>query len=389
MRDKLVFSRRTMLSVAGGITLAITFFPKMAMSARNNLKSIRTGSQPGNKTRLVFETTSRPSYSLDYLDTPNRLVVNLLNIGGSGIKPKLAGGNLVKSIKTIQIGDKLQVVATLTKPIMKIEKKQIMILEPSGDNDYRLVLDFVAGYGSAAVATTTASTQTEKTAKSGKRVIVIDAGHGGKDPGCIGATGIKEKNIVLNVARKLKEQLAAAGFAIHMTRSSDKFLNLGTRADIAEKKNADLFLSLHANANPSRATKGFSIYTLSKKASDEEAQKLADAENAADKIDVDGFERFEPDIRNALSALQQQAVAEMSVEFADVAVRNMRNSGVKEQKKPLRSAPFAVLKSTVPSALIELGHLSNRDEEKLLNSSGYQDKLVAAITRAVKNYDFE
>ncbi len=389
MDRSLEFSRRTLLKVAGVATLVITFLPKVAMASRNTLKSLRTGSQPGGKTRLVLETTSKPSYSLDYLSSPNRLVVNMLNTGGVGAKPSLASNTLIKSITQVQIGDKLQVVATLNKSIAPINKNQIMILEPNGGNGYRLVLDFSAGSGAVKVATTAAATESSVKKTPGKRVIVIDAGHGGKDPGCIGVTGVKEKNIVLSVARKLNNALVASGFSVYMTRKTDIFLNLGTRADIAQQKHADLFVSLHANANPSRATKGFSVYTLSKKASDIEAQKLADAENAADKIDVDGFERFEPDIRNALSALQQQSVAEMSVEFADGCVKCLRKIGAKEQDKPMRSAPFAVLKSTIPSALIELGHLSNRSEEALLNSSSHQDKLVSAISRAINEYDFE
>ena len=136
--------------------------------------------------------------------------------------------------------------------------------------------------------------------------------------------------------------------------------------------------------------KGFSIYTLSEKASDEEAQKLADAENAADKIDVSGFESFSKDIRIALSSLQQHAVAEMSEEYANGCARAFNRAGIEQQPGPaVRHAPLAVLRSTVPGALIECGHLSNSAEEKLLKNSAHQDKLVAAIVKSVKNYNFE
>lgn len=379
-------SRRAILKITGFGVLAIGLLPKMAFAARGKIKSLRAGVQPGNKTRLVIETSARPSYSLSYPE--NKLVVSISNtVADNKIKPQIASGTLIKSIAQSQIGDKVQIVANLQKSISQIPKKQIMILEPNGDNDYRMVFDFVAGTNAVAQTSAVATTQ-KKAAK--KYVIVIDAGHGGKDPGCIGRNGTKEKKVVLSVAKKLKSKLDSAGFKAYLTRSTDVFLNLDTRAGLAEKYHADLFISLHANANPSRKMKGFSIYTLSKKASDQEAAKLAEAENASDKIDVDGFEDFSKDIRSALSALQQQAVAEMSVEYANDCARKLVNAGVMKQPGPyVRHAPFAVLRSTIPGALIEIGHLSNAEEERLLNSDSHQDKLANTILKAIKEYNFE
>lgn len=379
-------SRRAILKITGFGVLAIGLLPKMAFAARGKIKSLRAGVQPGNKTRLVIETSARPSYSLSYPE--NKLVISISNtVADNKIKPQIASGTLIKSIAQSQIGDKVQIVANLQKSISQIPKKQIMILEPNGDNDYRMVFDFVAGTNAVAQTSAVATTQ-KKAAK--KYVIVIDAGHGGKDPGCIGRNGTKEKKVVLSVAKKLKSKLDSAGFKAYLTRSTDVFLNLDTRAGLAEKYHADLFISLHANANPSRKMKGFSIYTLSKKASDQEAAKLAEAENASDKIDVDGFEDFSKDIRSALSALQQQAVAEMSVEYANDCARKLVNAGVMKQPGPyVRHAPFAVLRSTIPGALIEIGHLSNAEEERLLNSDSHQDKLANTILKAIKEYNFE
>lgn len=387
-------SRRSLLKIAGLSTAVIAFMPRTVFAARNSLKSLRTGIQPGNKTRLVIETSSRPSYNLTY--GQNQLIVNLSNTSANTYADKkMASGTLITGISQKQVGDKLQVIASLSKPIDAIPKNQIMILEPNGDNYYRLVFDFVAGKGTAtnntARNTTTASTSTQATkAPVKKYVIVVDAGHGGKDPGCIGRNGTKEKNVVLSVAKKLKTKLDAAGFKTYLTRSDDRYLKLAERASIGEKRKADLFISLHANANPSRSMKGFSIYTLSEKASDEEAQKLADAENAADKIDVSGFEQFSKDIRIALSALQQHAVAEMSEEYANGCAKAFKGQKITQQPGPdVRHAPFAVLRSTVPGALLELGHLSNATEEKLLTSASHQNKLVDAIVKSIKSYDFE
>lgn len=381
-------SRRNLLKIAGFGTVVVAFFPRVAFAARNSLQSIRTGVQPGNKTRLVIETALRPSYSLSYAD--GQLIVKLSNTGANtGLSPSLASGTLVKSITQAQSGDQLQVIVSLRKSIADIPKSNIMVLDPNGDNDYRLVLDFVAGQSKTsnqkAADTIVAATKPAK-----KYVIVIDAGHGGKDPGCIGKNGTKEKMVVLSTAKKLKTQLDSAGFTTYLTRSDDRFLKLADRAAIAEKRHADLFLSLHANANPSRSMQGFSIYTLSEKASDEEAQKLADAENASDKIGVDDWQGLPKDIRSALSSLQQHAIAELSEEYANNCSRCLRRASVTQQPGPdVRHAPFAVLRSTVPGALIELGHLSNASEEKLLSTAKHQDKLVEAIVKSVKNYNFD
>lgn len=385
------FSRRGVLKITGFCIAGMLMLPRVAFAARNTLRSMRTGVQPGNKTRLVIETANRPSYSLSYPD--GQLVVNISNASvNNGVSAAVAADGLIKSIAQVQNGDTLQIVATLKKSIAQIPKSGIMVLSPNGDNDYRLVLDFVAGTAATQTEKYTTSTAASTTAITAARkyVIVVDAGHGGKDPGCIGKNGTREKDVVLSVAKKLKSKLDANGFKTYLTRSDDRYLKLNQRAEIAEQRKADLFISLHANANPSRQMKGFSIYTLSEKASDEEAKKLAEAENAADKIGVDGFAEFEENIRVALSSLQQHAVAEMSEEYANGCAKSFKRASVHQQPGPdVRHAPFAVLRSTVPGALLELGHLSNPGEEKLLKSGSHQDKLVNAIVRSVKNYNFE
>ena len=378
-------SRRTLLKISGVGAMAITLLPRVAFAGRNSVLSMRTGLQPGGKTRLVIETSARPTYDISYAQ--NQMVVSLSNTAAGTVNPKLAGGTLIKNLSQIQNGEKLDVVADLRGAITPIDKSNVMILSPNGDNEYRLVLDFVAGT-STGKSNNSSKDATGTTNK--KYVVVIDAGHGGKDPGCIGRGGTREKTIVLSVAKKLKKELDSIGFKTYLTRSDDTFLKLAERAEIAEKRHADLFLSLHANANPSRDTRGYSVYTLSEKASDEEAQKLAETENAVDKIGVSGFSEFSKDIRVALSSLQQRAVAELSEEYASTCARAMDNASIDRLPGPsIRHAPFAVLRSTVPGALIELGHLSNAREEKLLKSDAHQNKLVRAIVKSVKNYNFD
>ena len=397
-------SRRQILKTASFSALVIGLSPRVVFAAPNTLRAIRTGTQPGGKTRLVIETASRPSYTLSYGE--KQLFINLSNTNGNAkISPKLSSGTLIKRITQIQQGTALKISITLASAIDALQKNQIMVLSPNGDNDYRLVLDFAAGTGKGIPAankttdttkTTTAKSATTQTKSvqqnnvANQRIIVIDAGHGGKDPGCIGKGGTQEKTVVLSVAKKLKTRLDANGFKTYLTRSGDTYLKLAERAEIAEKRKADLFISLHANANPSRDMKGFSIYTLSEKASDEEAQKLAESENAADKIDVNGFEQFSKDIRVALSSLQQHAVAELSEEYATNCAKCFNKSKIEQQRGPaVRHAPFAVLRSTVPGALIELGHLSNKSEENLLKTDAHQNKLVGAILQSVLSYNFD
>ncbi|MDR1027737.1 MAG: N-acetylmuramoyl-L-alanine amidase [Rickettsiales bacterium] len=374
------FSRRSFLAIAGGAAAVLSFFPRRALAAENEIFAIRTGTQPGNKTRLVIETTQKPSYNLSYPD--GLLVVNIN--ARCRAAPSMTEGTLITGIDARDN----RVAASLKKSIAPIPNNQILLLEPTGANKWRLVLDFAAG--SAAAAQKTASAATAATSKpSGRKpIIVIDPGHGGKDPGCIGGNGTQEKDIVLALAKKLDDRLSAAGYDASLTRKNDTFLNLDTRAGIAQKKKADLFVSIHANANPKKSVRGFSVYTLSQTASDAEAAKLAETENASDKIEIDGFEKFEPEIRNALSSLQQHLVAEDSVAFARKILRATRDGGIARVEKARRFAPFAVLKSQVPSCLVEVGHLSNETEEKLLRSADHQNKIVAAIFKAISDYDF-
>lgn len=383
--------------MAGGFALACAVFPRVALAARNTLRALRTGVQPGNRTRLVVETSARASYTLSFPDSPPRIVVNLANTNANNsVRPTLANNTLVRSITQTQSGDRLLITAELTHRVASIPASGIMTLQPTGDTGHRLVLDFAATGGAVPAApaagggNTGAARRTTPTATTRRPVIVIDPGHGGRDPGAIGRGGVREKDIVLVVGRKLRASLNNAGFEVHMTRNSDVFLNLNTRAGLAEQHKADMFISLHANANPSRDMRGFSIFTLSQRASDQEAARVAEAENAADRIDVDGFTGFEMNIRRILSALQQSELQQYSVEFAHGVRTAKRAAGIIEQPRgSVRSAPFAVLRSATPSVLIELGHLSHREEERLLNTGAHQDRLVAAITRALRDHNFD
>jgi len=378
--------RRSFIKLTGGVAVVAAFLPRMALAARNTIRAIRTGVQPNNRTRLVIETQIRPNHTIQTLTNPPRLVVNLANTPvNNSIRPNLANGTLVSGIRQNQIGDRAQVVADLTRPITAPTGNQIQVLQPTGDNRFRLVIDFAAS-GAAPAAAAPAATST---ARAGTRrpIIVIDPGHGGRDPGAIGRGGLREKDLVLAVGRKLRTSLNNNGFEAHLTRSTDIFLNLNTRARMAEERNADMFISLHANANPSPNFRGFSIFTLSQQASDQEAARLAELENAADLLDVDGFAEFERNVRQILSSLQQGMLTEESVQFAHGVRRaKLAQNIIQQPNGSVRRAPFAVLRANTPSVLVELGHLSHREEERLLGTAAHQNRLVRAITNALRDH---
>ena len=362
-------------------------FPIIAeAAAAGNLTGLRTGIQPNHRSRLVIETTTRPVYSIAF--GQNQFTVTINNMRApNAINPSMGAGTIVRSVTHAAAGNNLTVTANLTANVRSIPANQIQVLPPSGTTGFRLVIDF-AGEGTAAAAPAANRAATNNAAR--RPVIVIDPGHGGRDPGAIGRGGAREKDIVLAVSRRLRDRLVAAGFTVVMTRETDIFLNLATRAAIAERHNADLFLSIHVNANPSRAMRGWSLFTLSKVASDEEARRVAEAENAADRMGVDGFETLPDALQGTLASLQMQAVEHISMAFAQSLARQKNQRNLVQQPGPaVRRAAFAVLRSTSPGVLIELGHISNAEEERLLQQTAHQNRLIDAIVAAVRAHNFE
>ncbi len=225
--------------------------------------------------------------------------------------------------------------------------------------------------------------------KSKTPIIVIDAGHGGKDPGTIGSYArTKEKNITLSYAKELAKQLSLGKkYKVYLTRSSDVFIPLKERVAKARKVKADLFISLHANAAENHDAKGFSIYTLSNSASDKQAEMLARKENRADIISGINFSNASSDILKTLIDLSQRSSMNHSSRFANIAISKVRNNGVEIIDNTHRFAGFVVL--TAPdmvSILIELGYLSNKNEEKDLNSLSHKRKVTQGLVDAIDKY---
>jgi N-acetylmuramoyl-L-alanine amidase len=217
--------------------------------------------------------------------------------------------------------------------------------------------------------------------------VVIDPGHGGVDPGAVSRSGVYEKDIVLLAAWQFAHQLAATRrYRVVLTRSTDEFIPLRDRVARAHAWKADLFLSLHADALPDRAMRGLSVFTLSAQASDREAAALAIRENRADLVGGVDMARQPRDVGSVLIDLARRQSGNLSILLARKVVGQLLREVVLLDH-PQRSADFAVLTAPdIPSVLVELGCLSNPQEERLLRQHAYQEKLGRGLVRAVEAY---
>ena len=217
--------------------------------------------------------------------------------------------------------------------------------------------------------------------------VVIDPGHGGADPGAVGFAGVYEKDVILPAAREFARQLAATRrYRVVLTRSVDEFIPLRDRVARARAWTADLFLSLHANALPDAEKRGLSVFTLSPQASDRETAALAVSENRADLVGGLNLSRQPRDVGNVLADLARRQTSNLSILLARGIVDHLARE-VMLLDHPQRSADFAVLTAPdVPSALVELGCLSNPAEGRLLQQRAYQKRLARGLVRAVESY---
>ena len=221
-----------------------------------------------------------------------------------------------------------------------------------------------------------------------KPLIVIDAGHGGIDPGASGTGGLSEKNVTLAMAKELKRQLEASGrFKVLLTRDKDTYLRLYQRVNIARKNEGDLFISLHADSIGKSSVRGASVYTLSETASDDETEMLAMRENRADLIAGVDLSAEDEVVVNILVDLTMRDTMNQSNFLANTVVGSLSNGGIRVLENGHRSAGFAVLKAPdIPSILIEMGFMSNGSDAQMLSSSSFQQKLAKALTASLDQY---
>jgi N-acetylmuramoyl-L-alanine amidase len=229
---------------------------------------------------------------------------------------------------------------------------------------------------------TTSSTPTK--ARSAVPLVMLDPGHGGKDPGAIGVSGTFEKHVALATALELKRRLEAGGrYRVELTRTRDTFIPLDDRVDRAQHNGASLFVSMHADALSDHSVRGASVYTLAQTASDSQTAALARTENSADRFIGRQWRDTSPEVAQILASLVRQETRVGSVQIARTMVGNL-DQDLPMLPNPARHAGFVVLKAAdIPSVLVEMGFMSNPRDEAALRQEGHRKMVAQAMERAV------
>ena len=341
--------------------------------------------------RLIIESDKPIKYEVFSLKNPSRLVVDLAKIKFSDNFSLPPNKGIVKEVRFGSFNNDIsRIVFDLNKPLKNIKTK---LLKPSSGKKRMLYIELEVNK----VILSTKIDNKKKTFQQSKlskkrRTIIIDPGHGGKDPGTSYQGKLNEKDIVLNFSKVLKEKLTNNGYRVFLTREIDKFVKLNDRVEFAKKKGADLFISIHADASNKDNVRGFSVYTLSEKKMDKEAEKVANLENKGSVFSRKGLIGINlTQSRNIIEDWQiKQAFKRAnrsSFEFAEILVNNVRKKS-KLLNRPHRYAGFAVLKSpNYPSVLVELGFITNDKDRNNLRSKNWQSILANKFVDAInENY---
>jgi N-acetylmuramoyl-L-alanine amidase len=343
--------------------------------------------------RIVMEFDREPEPRWFLLRGPHRLVVDLpqteFRLDRKDLKPR----GLIRNARFGNVGDATSRLVLSAKGPFAIDKVDVLANE-NGDG-YRLAIDLSSTseeafeQALADQALTTASNQstpkTDRVRDAQKPfIIVIDPGHGGIDGGARGANGAVEKDVTLAFARELRDVLASTGkYQVSMTRDGDEFLRLDDRVRIARERGADLLVSIHADTINVKGLRGATVYTVSDKASDPEAEALAIRENLADQVAGIDIQDANTEVADILVDLIRRETHSFSIRFARTLVGELTNS-IGVINNPHRFAGFKVLKAPdVPSVLVELGYLSNPKDEELLQDVDWRRKAAESISKAV------
>ena len=380
--------------------LGVILFATIAASgafAKPVVSDVRIGVHSG-ATRVVLDLDGEVAYTIFTLPQPYRVIVDLPEVDWRmSTTPAMRGVIQRFRYGLFQPGMSRLVLDVATPSVVE----RAFTLKPTADFGYRLVIDLRAvsaeEFGLQARLTPPpkpqqpAPTASPPPPTGGKPLIVV-AGHGGVDPGTISASGTREKRLTLLAAIELKRQLEASGhYRVLLTRSSDIFVPLAGRVAIAHNARADLFISLHADSMANTKVRGASVYTLSEKSYDAESAALAARENKSDVLAGIGLVSgaYDEDVTNILIDLARRETMEFSAQFSKVLIPELGKS-TKLLRKTHRFAGFRVLKAPdVPSVLVELGYLSNREDERALRDPTTRAGLMTAIARAIDRFFVE
>jgi N-acetylmuramoyl-L-alanine amidase len=350
-----------------------------------DIRAVRLWAGPDN-TRVVLDLSGGAQHSLALMKNPDRVVLDVSGAdlsGGARALPAAAG--VVKQVRMAKrpTGE-LRIVFDLTRPV----RVKSFLARPNEHYGYRLVLDLAGAPGAGTLLADTPVKVEHARPDARDLIIAIDAGHGGEDPGAIGKNGTREKDVVLAIARSLAQQInAEPGMKAVLTRDGDYFVPLRDRMRRARAQQADLFVSVHADAVRDRAVDGSSVYILSQRGATNEASRwLAERENSSDLIGGVSLEDKDDVLASVLLDLSQSAALNASQTAAEHVLQKLNQVG--EVRRPLvQQAGFMVLKSPdIPSMLVETAYISNPQEEQRLRGASHQAKLAGAIHQGLRAY---
>jgi N-acetylmuramoyl-L-alanine amidase len=366
------------------ICIISILFASIGPAAAVEVENIRIWAAP-ESTRVVFDLSGPVDHELTNLTDPFRTVIDIPN---AQMKNDLAQpvdtDRYIRNLRSADHEQHLRVVLDLKKfAVVKSFR-----LEPNKTYGHRLVVDLYNEEPQENQVDEVIPENTEDLLAPREIVIAIDAGHGGEDPGSIGAAGTYEKDIALSLAKKLAAKInQVKGMKAVLIREGDYYVRLRDRVNKARKYNADLFVSVHADAFTDPRVSGSSVYVLSQKgASSEHAKWLAEKENASDLIGGIKLEDKDDVLASILLDLSQTASLEASIDVANRILAGLKTVG-KLHKRRVESAAFVVLKSPdIPSVLVETAYISNPGEEKKLKNPAHQEALTSAILSGLVGY---
>ncbi|WP_020178502.1 N-acetylmuramoyl-L-alanine amidase [Methylopila sp. M107] len=346
------------------------------------------------RTRLVVDLSASAPIKAFTLADPYRVIIDLPDVAFK--LPEKAGRTGRGLISAYRYGvlapGRSRIVVDVKRPVA-IDKA--FVLDPVEGQPARLVLDltpsdrktFLQSSSVAEKAPASDVTSAISAPEEARPLVVIDPGHGGVDPGASGPEGASEKDIVLAFAKSLKAKIEASGRRAVLTRDDDTFVSLPARVKAARDADAALMISIHADTlHDADAVRGATVYTLSDKASDRRAEKLAEKENRSDMIAGLDLSDEPEEVAGILFDLTMRETKSFTSQFARGLVRELKGAA-QMNKNPLRSAGFRVLKAPdVPSVLLELGYLSSKEDARLMMSDAWREKATGAVAQAIDRY---